>query len=59
MAFKILLIWPPWYRLQKSEFVGYPIGIASIAAVLEQGGYEARVYHADYEGRELPCIRPS
>ncbi len=48
---KILLIWPPWYRLQGSEFVGYPIGITSIAGVLEKHGYDVKVYHADYEGK--------
>ncbi|MFH1420528.1 MAG: radical SAM protein [Candidatus Aenigmatarchaeota archaeon] len=48
---KILLIWPPWYRLQNSEFVGYPIGITSIAAILEKNGFNVSVYHADYKGK--------
>lgn len=48
---KVLLIWPPWYRLQSSEFVGYPIGITSIATVLKQNGYDVSVYHADYIGK--------
>lgn len=47
---KILLIWPPWYRLQGSEFAGYPIGITSIATILNKEGYDASVYHADYMG---------
>ncbi|MAH43100.1 hypothetical protein CL614_05260 [archaeon] len=50
-SMKILLIWPPWYRLQGSEFVGYPLGITSITAVLEKHGYDTKVYHADYEGK--------
>ncbi|MDD5458736.1 MAG: radical SAM protein [Phycisphaerae bacterium] len=45
---KILLIDPPFYR-----FIGYynryfPLGLASLAAVLEQKGHQALVYDADY-----------
>src|SRR4030043_88052 len=45
---KILLIAPPFYRLLGSHYNGLHLGIAYIAAVLQQHGHQARVYNADY-----------
>ena len=45
---KVLLIAPPFYRLLGSHYNGLHLGIAYIAAVLQQHGHDARVYNADY-----------
>jgi radical SAM superfamily enzyme YgiQ (UPF0313 family) len=45
---KILLIAPPFYRLLGSHYNGLHLGIAYIAAVLQQHGHQAMVYNADY-----------
>ncbi len=45
---KILLIAPPFYRLLGSHYNGLHLGIAYIAAVLQQHGHDAKVYNADY-----------
>jgi len=45
---KILLIAPPFYRLLGSHYNGLHLGIAYVAAVLQQHGHQAMVYNADY-----------
>ena len=45
---KVLLIAPPFYRLLGSHYNGLHLGIAYIAAVLQQHGHDAMVYNADY-----------
>lgn len=45
---KVLLIWPPWHRLQNSEFVGYPMGLCYLAAVLERDNVPVKVVNADF-----------
>ncbi len=49
---KVLLVWPPWHRLQNSEFVGYPIGLCYLAGVLEKSGVHAKVVNADFNRGE-------
>lgn len=50
---KVLLVWPPWHRLQNSELKAYPIGLCYLAAVLEKAGVQVKVINADYnEGKE-------
>lgn len=46
---KILLISPPFYRLQEATLVHYPAGPCFVAGVLEQAGYKSLVYNADYD----------
>lgn len=45
---KVLLIAPPFYRLMGSHYNGLHLGIAYVAAVLKQNGYDVRLYNADY-----------
>ena len=49
MTKRILLVNPPFYRLQGSHFNGMSLGLAYIGAVLEQHGHEVRILNADYE----------
>lgn len=48
---RVLLISPPFYRLMGSHFNSIPLGIAYIAAVLNENGHDAKIYNADYEDR--------
>ncbi len=48
MAPKVLLVWPPWHRLQNSEFIGYPIGLGYIGAVLEKQNIPVKIVNADF-----------
>jgi len=43
-----LLIAPPFYRLMGSHYNGLHLGLGYIAAVLEERGYNIKVYNADY-----------
>ncbi|KPA14350.1 Cobalamin (vitamin B12)-binding domain protein, partial [Candidatus Magnetomorum sp. HK-1] len=45
---KILLINPPWYRLQNLVSTYPPMGALYIAGILEKNGYECVVWNADY-----------
>ena len=45
---KVLLINPPFYRLLGSHYNANSLGIAYIAAVLNQNGHEASLYNSDY-----------
>lgn len=47
----ILLIHPPWFRLQNSNLVPFPVGPCYIAAVLEKHGLDALVWNGDYDFR--------
>lgn len=51
---KILLLNPPWYRLQETSLIHYPGGLAYIAGALENAGYESIIWNSDYD----PNIRP-
>ncbi|MFZ3383731.1 MAG: cobalamin B12-binding domain-containing protein, partial [Candidatus Methanoperedens sp.] len=51
---KVLLISPPWYRLFGGEGVHSPLGLCYIGGVLEQNGYDVKIYNADFNtGREF------
>lgn len=44
----VLLIHPPWFRLQDSSLIPYPAGPCSVAAVLEAAGLDALVWNGDF-----------
>ena len=46
---KILLIDPPWYRLLGQQSSAKPLGLCSLAAILDKEGYEVKVYNTDIE----------
>lgn len=46
---KILIINPPFYRLQRASLMHYPPGCCYIAAVLEEAGFDSSIYNADYD----------
>lgn len=46
---KILLINPPWQRLFDESYPLVPLGLAYIAGVLEQYGYNVVIYNADFD----------
>ena len=45
----VLLISPPWYRFFGQQFSAKPLGLCSIAALLEKEGFNVGVYNADLE----------
>ncbi len=54
MPLKVLLIWPPWHRLQSSELANYPIGLCYLAAVAEKANATVKVFNADFsKGKEV------
>src|SRR3990167_8415297 len=52
----ILLMTPPWYRLQGASLSHYPPGPTYIAGALEKIGYDAIVWNADYDPRIRPVV---
>jgi len=52
---KILLIEPPFERFIGQRCEWYPIGLTSIATLLEKYGFKARVYNAEHDN-SLPYI---
>ncbi len=48
---KILLISPPWFRLLGGSSPPSPLGLCYIAGVLEEDGFDVRVYNADFKAR--------
>ena len=50
---KILLVNTPFYRLLGSRYNANSLGIAYIAAVLNQNGHDAWLYNADYQNERL------
>jgi len=48
MSEKILLVNPPFYRFLGSHYNANSLGIASIAAYLNQHGHDAWLYNADF-----------
>jgi len=45
----ILLIHPPWFRLQDSSLTPYPVGPAYVAAILERAGMDSLVWNGDFD----------
>lgn len=46
---KILIINPPFYRLQNASLVHYPPGCCYMAGSLEKAGYKSVIYNTDYD----------
>lgn len=46
---KILIINPPFYRLQDASLTHYPPGCCYVAAALEQAGFKPLIYNTDYD----------
>lgn len=46
---KILIVNPPFYRLQNASLVHYPPGCCYVAAALEEAGFKPLIYNADYD----------
>ena len=46
---KILIINPPFYRLQGASLVHYPPSCCYMAATLEKAGFDSIIYNADYD----------
>jgi radical SAM superfamily enzyme YgiQ (UPF0313 family) len=58
MSSKILLVNPPFYRLLGSHYNANSLGIAYIAAYLNENGHDAWLYNADYlNQREYAALR--
>lgn len=53
---KILIINPPFYRLQNASLVHYPPGCCYVAATLEQAGFQPLIYNADYDPNKKTII---
>ena len=49
---KVLLVNPPFYRLLGSHYNANSLGIAGIAAYLNQHGHDAWLYNADFLDRQ-------
>lgn len=48
---RILLVDPPFHRLMKAQRYYYPLGLAYLAAVLEQAGHHVSIYDAECSPR--------
>ena len=58
MSSKILLVNPPFYRLLGSHYNANSLGIAYIAAYLNENGHDSWLYNADYlNQREYAALR--
>ncbi len=58
MSARVLLVNPPFYRLLGSHYNANSLGIAYIAAYLNENGHDAWLYNADYlNQREYAALR--
>ncbi len=46
---KILIVNPPFYRLQGASLIHYPPGCCYVAAALEEAGFDSLIYNADHD----------
>lgn len=53
---KILIINPPFYRLQGASLVHYPPGCCYMAASLQKAGFDSLIYNADYDPRKKTIL---
>lgn len=53
---KILIINPPFYRLQDASLVHYPPGCCYAAATLEEAGFKSLIYNADYDSNKKTIL---
>ena len=48
---RVLLIYPPYERFRGLRNADFPLGLGSLATVLSQEGFQARLYNAEHELR--------
>lgn len=53
---KILIVNPPFYRLQNASLIHYPPGCCYVAAVLEKEGFPSVIYNSDYDAKKKTII---
>lgn len=53
---KILIINPPFYRLQGASLVHYPPSCCYMAATLERAGFKSIIYNADYDSSKKTIL---
>lgn len=53
---KILIVNPPFYRLQNASLVHYPPGCCYVAAVLEKAGFKPLIYNSDYDPKKKTIL---
>ncbi|MDD5069985.1 MAG: radical SAM protein [Candidatus Omnitrophica bacterium] len=53
---KILIVNPPFYRLQRASLIHYPPGCCYLAAVLEEAGFSSLIYNADYDPKKKTIL---
>lgn len=53
---KIVLVNPPWFRLQGASLVHYPPGPCHIASALEQINYDSIVWNADFDSERKAVV---
>lgn len=53
---KILIINPPFYRLQRASLVHYPPGCCYMAAALERAGFPSLIYNTDYDFKKKTIL---
>ncbi len=53
---KIILVNPPWFRLQGASLAHYPSGPCHIASALEQINYDSIVWNADFDYRKKTVV---
>lgn len=53
---KILIINPPYYRLQGQSLVHYPAGCCYMAAALEKAGFKTVIYNADWDKEQKTIL---
>ncbi len=52
----ILIINPPFYRLQRASLIHYPPGCCYMAATLEEAGFLSVIYNADYDSKKKTIL---
>lgn len=53
---KVLIVNPPFYRLQRASLVHYPPGCCYMAATLEEAGFDPLIYNADYDSNKKTIL---
>ncbi len=53
---QILIINPPFYRLQGESLVHYPPGCCYVAGALKKAGIKSRIYNADYDPKKKTLL---
>ena len=53
---KILIVNPPFYRLQRASLIHYPPACCNMAALLEKAGFDSLIYNADYDPKKKTIL---